>query len=125
MTREHRFLLGALAGTALLAAGLVTVVLALSVTVRDPVGVPPAIRTAGLALGAALVPVGLLLGRRRVALAGAVLFVAAGSTAVTGGSNAPTVSQIDRWALGALSLALFGGGAWLLRRAARAVGVSG
>ena len=60
MTRERRFLTAVLAGTGLLVAGLVTLVLAVSVTVRDPVGVSAVVRTAGVTVGLALLSAGLL-----------------------------------------------------------------
>jgi hypothetical protein len=127
--QEVRFALGTLLGMTVFAAGFALAVLALSVNVRDPVDWFPRIaKDVGMYGGLALIPLSYfarLRSRRlgnRVALAGFVLFILVGSTAVVYKSGSPQVSQIDRWALGLLSLAGMVGGAGLVRRAAREVG---
>ncbi|MFB6120889.1 MAG: hypothetical protein ABEJ68_07230 [Halobacteriaceae archaeon] len=126
---ETRFLLGVVAGAVTLAAGLVSLILAFSVTVSNPVTELSAAAHSVAFYGSLVVLGGAYLGREHsprraklVAAVAAVAFVATGSTAFAPRSGSPRVSQVDRWLLGAVSLALLAAGQWLVRRAAQEVG---
>jgi peptidoglycan/LPS O-acetylase OafA/YrhL len=126
-TRERRFLLAFLGGVFVTAVGFVALVLALSVSVRDPVTeVPLFVRSVGFYGGLAGLAAGVVFRDRPwgrpLAGAGLALFVVAGSTAVATRTGAPYVSQVDRWAIGALSLVCLVGGVRAIRLAASEVG---
>lgn len=127
--RERRFLAGAALGALVSAAGFVSLVLALSVHVRDPLPwfelwMKSVLFYGGAALAlasAAVSPFGQRV-RNAVAAVGAAAFLAGGSTAVTVRPGSPYVSQVDRWLIAIVSVVMLAVGYRLIRRAAGEVG---